>query len=478
QNAMPGGFEGIMNENTKWWNAFYDKRENGRVFYGLTGTACTDNMRNIYDSYTDSHGGGTKTDMRQLECSASYALPERDFQDFDGAPCYNEIFCTSRFVRNWGDSEDMWKQIVEHWMPGAKQNAKDGFGMPGMLITHGYLPPITPEKYVHTCISLELCLGTMAEIIRPAWDEWEYGGDTTFLRRECYPMLKEMALFYAAYAKKDTDGYYHVIPSMEEERWGIYPEFSHNKDVISSLCLFRWGLTRAADAAELLGVDADLRAHWREVAAQIAPYPTWQKNNGLIFGELPGFEPRRDPRDHQNEVSSYLTTLADEINLDSPQSEKDMMLRTVRLTPQAASTGEALTLLGVAADPNGRWHGGGGGGGGAGIGGDAETFLNSRSGRIHLFPAVPPSTVVAFHNFQACGGFLVSAAKDADSVYYLEIDARRSIPCEVMNPWPGKQVIISEVETKKALPVKIDHSNGECIKFSAIAGYKYLINPE
>ena len=89
-----------------------------------------------------------------------------------------------------------------------------------------------------------------------------------------------------------------------------------------------------------------------------------------------------------------------------------------------------------------------------------------------------PSTEVAFHNFQARGGFLVSAAKDADSVYYLEIDARRSIPCEVMNPWPGKQVIISEVETKKALPVKIDNSNGECIKFSAIAGYKYLINPE
>ena len=236
-------------------------------------------------------------------------------------------------------------------MPGGQENARDMFNMPGMLITHGYLPPVKPDKYVHTAIALELCLGTMAEIIRPAWDEWDYGGDTTFLRRECYPMLKEMALFYAAYAKKDTDGYYHVIPSMEEERWGIYPEFSHNKDVISSLCMFRWGLTRAADAAELLGVDADLRAHWREVAAQIAPYPTWQKNNGLIFGELPGFEPRRDPRDHQNEVSSYLTTLADEINLDSPQSEKDMMLRTVRLTPQAASTGEALTLLGVAADP-------------------------------------------------------------------------------------------------------------------------------
>jgi hypothetical protein len=478
QDAMPAGFEGIVNENTKWWSDFYDKRENGRVYYGLNGTACTDNIRNIYNSYTDSHGGGTKTDMRQLECSAEYALPERDIQYFDSAPCYNEIFCTSRFVRNWGDSEDMWKQIVEYWTPGGQENARDMFNMPGMLITHGYLPPIKPDKYVHTTATLELCLGTMAEIVRPAWDEWDYGGDTAFLRHECYPMLKQMALFYAAYAKKSADGFYHVIPSMEEERWGIYPEFSHNKDVISSLCMFRWGLTRAADAAELLGVDLVLRLQWRYIAARIAPYPTWQKPEGLVYAELPGFEPRRDPRDHQNEVNSYLTILADEINLDSPQSEKEMMLRTVRMTPKASSTGEALTLLGVAADPKGRWHGGGGGGGGAGIGGDAETFLNSRSGRIHVFPAVWPSTVVAFHNFQAGGGFLVSAAKDSDSVYYLKIEARRSISCKVMNPWPGKQISVYEEGTKNVLPVKMDNSNGECIVFSAIAGHSYLINPD
>jgi Glycosyl hydrolase family 95 catalytic domain len=471
------GFDGVVRKNTNWWNAFYDKRENGRVFYGLTGIACTDNIHNIHQSYTDSHGGGTKTDMRQLECSASYARPERDIQDFDSAPCYNEIFCTSRFVRNWGDSEDMWKQIVEYWTPGGQENARDRFNMPGMLITHGYLPPVKPDKYVHTAIALELCLGTMAEIIRPAWDEWDYGGDINVLRQECYPMLKQMALFYAAYTKKGADGYYHIIPCMEEERWGIYPKFSHNKDVISSLCMFRWGLTRAADAAELLHVDAGLCTHWRKVAAKIAPYPTWQEPNGRIYGELPGFEPRRDPRDHQNEVSSYLTTLADEINLDSSQSQKEMMLRTVRRTPQAASTGEALTLLGVAADPNGKWHGGGGGGGGAGIGGDAETFLNSRSGRIHLFPAIWPSTVVAFRNFQARGGFLVSAAKDADGVYYLEICARRSISCQVMNPWPGKKVVVLE-EGTKAIPVKIDSSNGECIEFSAAVGHKYLINPK
>jgi len=477
KKAEKNGFDGVVKENTNWWNNFYDLRENGRVFKGDTGKLASEDILSIYRSWADSHGGGTKTDMRQYECSASYVAVEKDIQEFDSAPCYNEIFSTSIFVHNWGDNQDMWKQIVEHWMPGAQQNARDRFNMPGMLITHGYCPPIKPDKYVHTTVALELCLGTMAEIIRPAWDEWDYGGDVNFLKKECYPMMKEMAIFYAAYAKKGEDGYYHVIPSMEEERWGIYPEFSHNKDVVSSLCLFRWGLTRAADAAELLGLDVDLRAHWREVARQIAPNPTWQKPEGLIYGELPGFEPRRDSRDHQNEVSSYITTLADEINLDSPQNEKEMMLRTVRMTPNASSTGEALTLLGVPAEPNGRRRGGGGGGGGGGIGGDAETLLNSRSGRIHLFPAVPPSTIVAFHNFQARGGFLISACKNATGVYYVEIEPRLTNKCQLMNPWPGKKVIVHEVGKRKSLPVDIDNSNGECIVFQTIANHKYLVEP-
>ena len=385
--------------------------------------------------------------------------------NFDSAPCYNEIFSTSRFVRNWGDSEDMWKQLVWHWMPGGQENARDRFNLPGMLITHGYLPPVKPDKYVHTTIALELCLGTMAEIIRPAWDEWDYGGDTNFLRQECYPMMKQMALFYAAYAKKGSDGYYHIIPSMEEERWGIYPEFSHNKDVVSSLCLFRWGLTRAAEAAELLGVDADLRAHWREVAAQMAPYPTWQKTNGLIFAEPPALNRGAFPA-IICEAAMYPTLLADEINLDSPPEQKEMMLRTVETLRSAGVSAATLLLLGVSSyQLNGRRQ--------SDV--NAEALMNSRSGRIHLFPAVSEADEVAFHNFQARGGFLVSACKNADGVYYVEIQARRDHQCKLMNPWPGKPVVIHAVGKTEAVPFQIDKSNGECLVFSAMAGHNYSI---
>ncbi len=384
-------------------------------------------------------------------------------------PCYNEIFHTSRFVRNWGDSVDMYKQLLWHWLPGAKQNARDLCGMPGMFISHGYLPPVKPDKYVHTTITLELCLGTMAQLVRPVWDEWDYGGDVRFLRDECYPLLREMALFYAAYAEKGSDGYYHVIPSMEVERWGIYPEFSRNKDVISSLCMFRWGLTRAADAAEFLGVDPELRQQWRQIARQIAPYPTWNKPEGVIFAGMPGVEPRHLPEDHFGDAAAYPTILADEINLDSPQSQRDMMIRSVR-TLRSGSTGAALLLLGEPEDSPVAAR--------RIAGRDAEALLNSRSGRIHLFPAVASSAEVAFRHFQARGGFLVSAAKNADGVYFVEIQPRRNNRCYLMNPWPGRAAAVHEVGKTDHVSVEVDHQNGECLIFAAVADHQYLVESQ
>ena len=90
--AQAAGFDGMLRDNTKWWNTFYDQRENGRIFYGSAGRDATDDIRATYRSWFTGHGGGTKTDMRKFEGSASYALPERDFQEWDSAPCYNEIF--------------------------------------------------------------------------------------------------------------------------------------------------------------------------------------------------------------------------------------------------------------------------------------------------------------------------------------------------------------------------------------------------
>jgi hypothetical protein len=303
----------------------------------------------------------------------------------------------------------------------------------------------------------------MAQIIKPVWDEWDYSGDIQILREECYPLMREMADFYAAYAKKGDDGYYHIIPSMEPERWGFYAELARNKDVISSLCMFRWALNRTAEASEILGVDEELRGKWREIAENLAPYPTFDTPEGPVFAAVHGIKPQHLADDHFGEAVEYPTILADEINLDSPVELKEMMLRTARLLETAGTTEQTLTLLGV---PQKSWNN------------DAEALLNSRSGLIHLFPAISPEVEIAFHNFQARGGFLVSAAKNAKEIYFLEIQPRRDNICRIMNPWPGRQVAIYESGKREPVQFDTDMSNGECLVFTAAAGRKYSFQPQ
>ena len=104
-----------------------------------------------------------------------------------------------------------------------------------------------------------------------------------------------------------------------------------------------------------------------------------------------------------------------------------------------------------------------------------ERVLNSRGGRIHLFPCGPARAVLAFRRFQARGGFLVSGARNEQGVYFVEIEARRDARCSVMSPWPGKRVVVREAAKGTSVPFRLDTANGECLVFAASAGRSYHI---
>lgn len=479
--AEADGFERIVEENTQWYGDLYDRRESGRAFYGESGKAATEDIKDVYSSWYCRHGGGCKTDMRLYQASAHYSNVEIDAQPWHGYPCYNEWFYTPSYVRNRADAVDMWKQIVEHWWPASRDNARQAFGMPGMAMVHGYLAPIKADRYLHTNEAMELCLDTLAQVLRSLWDEWDYGGNLDFLKF-AYPMLRDMAIFYTAYAKKADDGYYHLNPSMQAECWGIYPGLSHSIDATGSLAMFRWALLRTTLAAELLGQDTDLCIQWREIADRLAPYPVWKKPDGLVFAGVRDVEPFWSRGDHPWYEGVYPTTLADDLNLDSSAEQKQMMLRTARAIP-ATPNAEALVLLGACPDtmasvqdqvprPIQDWKTLR-----AEVNRYPERLVNSRSGRIHLFPCVPQSSVIAFRRFQARSGLLISAAKDEQGIYFVVIEAKRGVTCSLMNPWPGKRVTISTGPKRQTIPFRVDRTNGECIVFSTQRNSSYQIYP-
>lgn len=479
--ASSDGFQKLQDENAAWYGRLYDDRESGRVFYGGGGNQVSDDIPAIFRSWYCLQGGACKPDMRRYEAGAPIVCVEQDWQPGHGLPCYDELFSTPDFVRNRADSQDMWWKLVEHWLPAARLNAREVYAMPGMMLAHGYMPPVKPDRYVHTDCALELCIDTPAQVLKVLWDQWDYGGDEAFLKDKVYPALRDLAAFYAAYAKLGADGSYHFIPSMEAEAWGIFPRFARARDSIGALCMARWTLLRAAEAAAILHTDEDSRMKWRSLAAKIAPYPEYFTPNGPVFNSMNGTKPGWRLGDHAWFTGVYPATLADEVTLDSPKPLQAQMIRTVRIAP-APSSAAALVLLGacpgtvassdeesnVSIDDDRALR--------AEIERYPERLLNSRSGRIWLFPCVPDWSYVGFRRFQARGGLLVSAVKEGGEIPYIEIEARRDTECRLINPWPGRPVIVRDRETGFTVPLAMDTDNGECLIFSADRGGDYVIS--
>jgi hypothetical protein len=478
--ASADGFEQLQQENAAWYGRLYDEREAGRFFLdGGKGGPSEDPVA-IFNSWHCPEGDGCKPDMRRYEAGAGCV--EQDAQPGHGLPRFDELFCTPAFVRNRADAEDLWWKLARAWLPAARKNAAQVYGASGMMLARGCLPPVRPDRYVHTDCAREFCVETAAQVAKVLWDQWDYGGDRAFLRDQAYPVLHDAAQFYASYAVRGADGCYHFVPAVEAGSGALRPGFVRGQDTLSSLCMARWAFLRAAEAAEILGVDEDLRWQWRSLAGQLAPYPTAFTPSGPVFAAIDGADPGWSPGSRPWYIGFYPTLLADEINLDSFPFLKEEMIRTVRASP-APSGAEALVLLGdcpetvAAADPRDE----------APIADrrtlrdeierNPERLLNSRGGRIWVFPCVPAWAEVGFRRFQARGAFLVSAARDAEGVRFLEIEARRGIDCRLMNPWPGQTVAVVDRATGASLRTRADKSRGECIIFSAEANGDYEIEP-
>jgi hypothetical protein len=428
--------------------------------------------------------GSNFPDPAKFEASASYAAYDTDTQNWHSLPCYNELFTEGRFfMRNQYEPKIQWPNLLTLWRETLKEKARLKFGLPGMCIAHGYLPALPHEAqspwYVENGV-LDFCMEVPGQIMKVLWNFWDYAADEDMLKNTTYPLLKDLAIFYEAFARRGWDGkVFNLEPTVETESYGISYQMRYTRNNTGALTVFRWTLNTAIEAAQYLGVDADLIPGWREVAENLAPYPKYMVYGGEILGCNEMAFPRYTQGDHGRSNSSNVVNLSDEINLDSPQELKDLMTRTADVI-MSGSNSDSYILVGASADYNPPRYAYGA----SKIETNAqlasqvvsspERLMNSRSGRIHLFPVVPEWTVAAFRGFLARGGFEVSAARDGKyGVQAVVVKAHRSIPLQLMNPWKGKRPTVTDLTTGNMVRYKMDKSNGECIVFNTEAGHIY-----
>jgi|GEM_PF-673926 len=100
------------------------------------------------------------------------------------------------------------------------------------------------------------------------WDFYRYRMDRQFLRDKAYPVFKRIARFVEGYLQYDAKkGQYDVFPDISPEQGPL------TRNSTCSLAAIRYLLRMAVESNELLGEAEADRQRWKEIAAQLAPYP-------------------------------------------------------------------------------------------------------------------------------------------------------------------------------------------------------------
>ena len=174
------------------------------------------------------------------------------------------------FSSNHADQHLPYIEIVENLLQMAETTAKDQFGLPGAYFPHSAYPvPSRVVPYPAPPWAYEICETPWT--VQSLWWHYLYTLDEVLLRR-IYRPLKEAAQFIAAYANAARMASFTSI-LQSRRRIGaslstsVEPGLHHGHSPGAVL------LSAVVEASGKLGVDADLRAGWADLHANLASYP-------------------------------------------------------------------------------------------------------------------------------------------------------------------------------------------------------------
>jgi hypothetical protein len=351
-------------------------------------------------------------------------------------------------------------------------------------------------------------------IAQPLWWYYQYSQDTEFLREKGYPVIKACAEFYENFLQRAPDGKYDMPPTAV---WDLAYLIPDAKNATIDLAFAKMLLKTAAAASQVLGVDAERRAQWNQIAADVRDYPTTVidgKNFKPVDHRAGNPRALYTSRDfpsgevlvaYENypviEYNVPATTMpifpSGDIGLDSPQKQRELALRTLQITPYYLW--DDLVMLSMAwvrlgydqldvferhtraivhmngcqtypKDVYASWH----------IfmhylGWPIvlnESIVQSYTGQIRVAPVKLKNTA-RFARLRTVGAFLVSGEiKPGGEVSYIAITSTAQNTCHLVRPWVGNVRIRLSGSMKT-----IDFTENEgVLSFPSLAGSTYIVD--
>ena len=500
KHALSVGFDIINSEHGSWWNRFW-----WRSWIALPKGYSERSW------YWGLYKAGSA--RRPGKVCPAYAAPWYPSNHVNWG-CftlnYEEVkYNLGMLATNHAELLEPWIAVVRRAAARLKRTTERFYGLPGVCFPHAITwmgePAVSASVYNSTALSVN----TTGEAVKCAWDYYDFTGDLDFLRTVGYPLLKEAALFYHAYLIEEEDGRLTIFPSRynENDSWceGL-DDFMRNS--VTDLTMFRLVLRRAAQAAEILQVDADLAADWRDAFTRLAPYATWAdgswkpSEDWLERGVKP-FAP------HPNLFETWPITVGDELDACSGPAElmaaaratyqrwlghhplqtwdrcfpyltamrmgdreyAEKILQHLHTIPEAGNIdrsdqpefGEQDGLSPFAVDAGSAFP--------AEI--ITEMLLQSHTGVIRLFPAAPTTGHFAFHSLRARGAFLVSSEFRDGQTPYVLVQSLHGAPCRIANPFGEAAGQVRDLDTGALIPAQRDAD--DIFTFSTEQEHMYVL---
>lgn len=402
----------------------------------------------------------------------------------------------SMFSSNRPELAMPYYDFLEKLIPEGKRRAKEELGLVHPSLKgkscRGLLFPVSAlgNGYFY-CQYWQQTINAPYNIPLYSW-YYEYTGDEKFLRERAYPFIRECGDFYEDYLEKKVQGdtyRYNITTGGHENSWDLNPPSDLGFVELTFRLLLRY--------SEQLGVDTQRRALWTDIVTHLPQYkvimPTKKPNQGL-----PVYAKNENGWDLPSHVIQLHPVYPCEVlNLHSDSTALQLARNTLYYyaVSQKGFT-ETMNELGLSAFIMG-----------ARIGFSPEllienmktligrtgqnflildghhclektTFvetinsmmLQSVDGILHLFPCWPASPA-SFTRLRTKGAFLVSASYNGKSVTSLKIESTNGGICKLQNPWPGKQIKITEED------VTVSYKQEIC-SFQTQKGHTYCITPQ
>ncbi len=205
--------------------------------------------------------------------------------------------------------------------------------------------------------------------------------------------------------------------------------------------------------------DADDASRWNDIAEHMPGYPTIETGQGPIFIDVA----RAQPVEYNIAVPLTSVFWGDDIGLDSPPEQIELARRTLELInvwpPHRGYLRTVRRRLGIYEPDDGM---------------AIENFLQSHTGVIRAFPAVPEDFEGGFENLGAQDAFVVSAERTETGIRSITLESLAGNPCTLARSDTVRLWRVDDMTANKEVPARGDDGT---LRFNTAMGHTYHVHP-